>query len=103
MTEPQSSPNDLACQRRLIITASISSTDGWTSTDLTALYGPEGLAVFLTWHVERMALVRRCKSGCPIGEGGKKLQTAVNSEKEQQLRIISNLLEVSQGEPETRI
>lgn len=54
VTEPQPSPNDLACQCRLYITTSISSTDGWTSTDLTALYGPEGLAVFLTWHEERM-------------------------------------------------
>lgn len=66
VTEPQPSPNDLACQCLLNITTSISSTDGWTSTDLTALYRPEGVAVFLTWHVERMDLVTDRKKKCQM-------------------------------------
>lgn len=64
MTEPQSGPlYKLACQCYLYITTSISSAAGWTSADLTALYGPEGLMVLLTRHVDLMLFVMSGNSG----------------------------------------
>lgn len=67
MTEPQPGPlYELACQCYLYITTSISSAAGWTSADLTALYGPKGLLVILTQHVDLRLYVMRGNLGPPV-------------------------------------
>lgn len=86
MTEPQPGPlYELACQCYLYITTSISSAAGWTSADLTALYGPEGLMVLLTRHVDLMLFVMS-------GSSGPLVETLANGQNTTQHKFPSFLL-----------